>query len=173
MAKKSKKKTKGSKVTTGLAVVGALAIAGAFVPEDDVQELPEDPPAIEETVEIEQPTIEETIDQVVPQEPEADPPKPAPVPEEKEEIEKAPAEPVVEPVADPEPVAEPEPTIDPEQAFRESLKQYFLVGSSESDKYHSPTCRWTDTINDSNLVHFDSFEEAKEAGYIPCGTCGG
>ena len=166
MAKKSQKKNKGSKVTTGLAVVGVLAIAGAFVPEDDVRELPEDPPAIEETVEIEQPTIEETVEQVVPQ-------KPAPVPEEKEEPSTAPAEPVAEPVNDTEPVAEPEPTIDPEQAFRESLKQYFLVGSSESDKYHSPTCRWTDTINDSNLVHFDSFEEAKAAGYVPCGTCGG
>lgn len=169
MAKKAKKKTKGSKVTTGLAVVGALAIAGAFFPDDDVQELPEDPPAIEETVEIEQPTIEETIEQVVPREPEADPPKPAPVPEEKEEIEKAPAE----PVAEPEPVADPEPTIDPEKAFRESLKQYFLVASAESDKYHSPTCRWTDTINDSNLVHFDSFDEAKAEGYVPCKTCGG
>ncbi|MBO7312476.1 MAG: hypothetical protein J6U82_06685 [Alistipes sp.] len=61
--------------------------------------------------------------------------------------------------------------IDPETAFRDSLKQYFLVGSNESDKYHSPSCRWTNKINDGNLVHFDSYEEANAAGYQPCGTC--
>ena len=63
------------------------------------------------------------------------------------------------------------PEIAPEQAFRESLKQYKYVGSAESDKYHRPTCRWTDKINDGNLVHFDSKEEATAAGYEPCGTC--
>ncbi|MFR0798498.1 MAG: Ada metal-binding domain-containing protein [Oscillospiraceae bacterium] len=67
--------------------------------------------------------------------------------------------------------AEPAPTLTPEQAFRESLKQYAYVGSSESDKYHQPTCRWTSKINDGNLVHFDSAEEAQAAGYEPCGTC--
>lgn len=164
MAKKAKKKTKGSKLTTGLAVVGALAVAGIFVPDEDVQEVPEDPPAIEETADINQPTIEETIEQFVPQEQETVPPEITPDLEE-EKVEKAP-----EPV---EQVAKQETTVDPEQAFRESLKQYFLVGSSESDKCHSPTCRWTETINDSNLVHFDSFDEAKAAGYVPCGTCGG
>lgn len=170
-AKKTKKKTKGSKITTGLAVVGALAVAGIFVPDEDVKEIPEDPPAIEETVNIEQPTIEETIEQVVPQESEANPPEPAPVPEEKEEVEKAPvstpAAVETEPVVEPEPVVE----VDPEQAFRDSLKQYFLVGSSDSDKYHTPSCKWNSKINNSNLVHFDSFEEAEAAGYEPCGTC--
>lgn len=63
------------------------------------------------------------------------------------------------------------PEISPEQAFRESLKQYKYVGSVGSDKYHRPTCRWTDKINDGNLVHFDSKEEASAAGYEPCGTC--
>lgn len=67
--------------------------------------------------------------------------------------------------------SESEPKISPEQAFRESLKQYKYVGSVESDKYHRPTCRWTDKINDGNLVHFDSEEEASAAGYEPCGTC--
>lgn len=65
----------------------------------------------------------------------------------------------------------PSETLTPEQAFRESLKQYVYVGSSESDKYHRPTCRWTDKINDGNLVHFDTKEEATAAGYSPCGTC--
>ena len=91
-------------------------------------------------------------------------------------------DPVVEPEPDPQPTptpqpepqpeqAEPAPTLTPEQAFRESLKQYAYVGSSESDKYHRPTCRWTSKINDGNLVHFDSVEEAQAAGYEPCGTC--
>lgn len=69
-------------------------------------------------------------------------------------------------------VPQPEPEkVDPEQAFRESLAQYNYVGSSESDKYHRPTCRWTSDINDSNLVHFDTIEEAQAANYIPCKTC--
>lgn len=67
--------------------------------------------------------------------------------------------------------SESEPEISPEQAFRESLKQYKYVGSVGSDKYHRPTCRWTDKINDGNLVHFDSKEEASAAGYEPCETC--
>lgn len=70
-----------------------------------------------------------------------------------------------------EPAEAPVPSVDPEQAFRDSLMQYNYVGSSESDKYHKPTCRWTDEINDSNLVHFDTIEEAKAAGYEACGTC--
>ena len=68
-------------------------------------------------------------------------------------------------------VKKPEPAIDPEAAFREKLMQYNYVCSSESDKYHEPTCRWTSSINDSNLSHFDTEEEAVAAGYIPCGTC--
>lgn len=105
-------------------------------------------------------------------------------------------DPVVEPKPDPQPTPEPQPvttpdptpqptpepgpqpeqsepvaTLTPEQAFRESLKQYAYVGSSESDKYHKPTCRWTSKINDGNLIHFDSVEEAQAAGYEPCGTC--
>ena len=68
-------------------------------------------------------------------------------------------------------VQDPVVEVDPEKAFRDSLNQYFLVGSSKSDKYHSPSCRWTNKINDGNLVHFDSYEEATAAGYQPCGTC--
>ena len=65
----------------------------------------------------------------------------------------------------------PVPQIDPEKAFRDKLLQYAYVGSAESDKYHKPTCRWTGNINDVNLVHFDSEDEAVASGYIPCGTC--
>ena len=58
-----------------------------------------------------------------------------------------------------------------EKAFAEQLEQYAYVGSSNSDKYHYPSCRWTDDINASNLVHFDTEDEASAAGYTPCGTC--
>ena len=65
----------------------------------------------------------------------------------------------------------PEVSVDPEQAFRDKLSQYNYVGSSESDKYHKPKCKWNSKINDGNLVHFDTEDEAKSAGYEPCGTC--
>lgn len=83
-------------------------------------------------------------------------------------------EPVVEtpPVIQPEPESEaPAVEVDPEAAFREMLMQYNYVGSAESDKYHKPSCRWTKEINDQNLVHFDTEEEAAAANYKPCGTC--
>lgn len=101
-------------------------------------------------------------------EPEPDP-QPTPEPQPVTTPDPTP-QPTPEPEPQPEP-SEPVPTLTPEQAFRESLKQYAYVGSSESDKYHKPTCRWTSKINDGNLVHFDSVEEAQAAGYEPCGTC--
>lgn len=102
-------------------------------------------------------------------------PEPDPTPAPDPVVEPEP-DPQPQPVTTPEPTpqpeqAEPAPTLTPEQAFRESLKQYAYVGSSESDKYHRPTCRWTSKINDGNLVHFDSVDEAQAAGYEPCGTC--
>lgn len=80
------------------------------------------------------------------------------------------------PIQSAEPVQSEEPSealeeVDPEQAFRDQLLQYNYVGSSQSDRYHVPTCRWTSNINDENLVHFESTEEAEAAGYVPCGTC--
>lgn len=95
---------------------------------------------------------------------------------EKPEVNSKPVEnpgPTLEPVPEPEPepVTPSESSADPEKAFRDSIMQYNYVGSSESDKYHKPTCRWTANIHDGNLVHFDTEEEAKQAGYSPCGTC--
>lgn len=70
-----------------------------------------------------------------------------------------------------EPVHEFVGEISPEEAFYAKRMQYNYVCSSESDKYHEPTCRWTDKIKDENLVHFDTVEEAQAAGYDACGTC--
>jgi hypothetical protein len=157
------------------------------------------PPAIVETVspgigstpEIEADFVEPNVEELPEQNPEV---QPAPTPEvdkpKEKPVEDNPVEtpvvvapePVVEtPVEEPKqeavkeeaPPAQAEiiPEADPEKAFRESLTQYNYVGSSESDKYHFPTCRWTNAIHEYNLVHFDSIEEAKAFGYSPCGSC--
>jgi len=46
-----------------------------------------------------------------------------------------------------------------------------FVGSLESDKYHYPSCRWADKILPENAIWFSSSEEARSAGYVPCGVC--
>ena len=45
------------------------------------------------------------------------------------------------------------------------------VGSVASDKYHYPSCRWAEKIKPENQVWFASSEEARAAGYVPCGVC--
>ncbi len=44
-------------------------------------------------------------------------------------------------------------------------------GSKNSNKYHYPDCKWAQKIKPSNLIKFDSPEEAQKAGYIPCKVC--
>ena len=131
-------------------------------PQTDAETQPDETPGDIQTQPEPDPTP--APDPVVEPEPDPQPtPEPQPV---------TTPEPTPQPEPEPQPEqAEPAPTLTPEQAFRESLKQYAYVGSSESDKYHRPTCRWTSKINDGNLVHFDSAEEAQAAGYEPCGTC--
>lgn len=46
-----------------------------------------------------------------------------------------------------------------------------FVGSLESDKYHYPTCRWAKKILPENAIWFSSSEDARAAGYVPCGVC--
>jgi hypothetical protein len=46
-----------------------------------------------------------------------------------------------------------------------------FVGSSESDKYHYPSCSAAKRIKSSNLVTFSSSTEARGAGYVPCSIC--
>lgn len=45
------------------------------------------------------------------------------------------------------------------------------VGSTNSDKYHDPSCRFAKDILDENQVWFDTKDEAQAAGYSPCGVC--
>lgn len=45
------------------------------------------------------------------------------------------------------------------------------VGSSKSNKYHLPTCRYAQKISPENRVWFQTKEEAQAAGYEPCAVC--
>jgi hypothetical protein len=63
---------------------------------------------------------------------------------------------------------------------RESLKKSMpspkeseieLVGSSTSKKYHLPACRFAVRIKSGNKISFESIEDAKKQGYLPCKVC--
>jgi len=45
------------------------------------------------------------------------------------------------------------------------------VGSSKSDKYHYPNCRYAEKISPGNHVWFKDEAAARAAGYSPCGVC--
>ena len=65
------------------------------------------------------------------------------------------------------PATQPEP--EPAPAPTEQKTGY--VGSIDSDKYHSPGCRWAKKILPENEIWFATKEDAVAAGYSPCGTC--
>ena len=46
-----------------------------------------------------------------------------------------------------------------------------FVGSVRSDKYHYPSCKWGRSIASHNEIWFSSSQEARGAGYVPCGAC--
>jgi len=75
------------------------------------------------------------------------------------------AEPKVK-VNDPQPVAT--PTV-PKPAEANSPGKY--VGSSNSNKYHYPGCKWAAQIGPRSLLNFSTTEEARKREYIPCPTC--
>ncbi len=45
------------------------------------------------------------------------------------------------------------------------------AASSESDKYHRPSCHYVDQILYENLIYFYSKDSAHRAGYSPCSVC--
>lgn len=47
----------------------------------------------------------------------------------------------------------------------------FLVASKSGKKYHFPWCAGASQIADKNKIWFDSYEEAKKAGYTPAANC--
>ena len=46
-----------------------------------------------------------------------------------------------------------------------------IVVSKNSNKFHYSTCRWAQRITAKNKIEFKSADEARSAGYLPCGTC--
>jgi len=46
-----------------------------------------------------------------------------------------------------------------------------LVGSSTSKKYHLSDCRYAMKIKPENRIDFESPEDAKRQGYLPCKSC--
>lgn len=60
---------------------------------------------------------------------------------------------------------------EPESTPSQTVSTEAFVGSSKSDKYHYPYCQWAKKINPANLVEFNSSEEARKAGYVPCKVC--
>ncbi len=46
-----------------------------------------------------------------------------------------------------------------------------FVGSTKSDKYHYPDCRWAKKIKPENEIWFASYEDARSQNYVPCGVC--
>jgi|SRR3989344_8162260 len=48
-----------------------------------------------------------------------------------------------------------------------------LVASKTGSKYHFPWCVGAKNISESNKTWFNSYEEARKAGYLPAGNCKG
>ena len=44
-------------------------------------------------------------------------------------------------------------------------------GSQKSDKFHYPSCRYAKKILKTNLIIFESRQDALDAGYVPCKVC--
>jgi len=64
---------------------------------------------------------------------------------------------------------QPQPQVVPATPQRSTSGKFYA--SRKSNKYHYPWCKWAKRINPSNLIIFDSVEEAKRAEYIPCKVC--
>lgn len=71
----------------------------------------------------------------------------------------------------PEQEAVPEPTGTPQPEERATSGEYAYVGSKNSNKYHLPSCRYAQSIDEGNRVGWTSREEAEAAGYEACKVC--
>lgn len=69
----------------------------------------------------------------------------------------------------PTPTPEPTPTPVATPAPVQSVGQF--VGSTESDKYHYPTCRHAKKISGANEIWFTSAADAQSHGYTACKVC--
>lgn len=60
-------------------------------------------------------------------------------------------------------------SVTPERPTPTEPQGQTYVGNKNSKKLHLPTC--SSLPKEENRVYFDSYEEAMEAGYEPCGNC--
>jgi len=58
--------------------------------------------------------------------------------------------------------------VEEKKSKRESC---LFVASRNSKKYHTKDCKYGKKIKDSNLVCFESMEDAKSKGYVPAKGC--
>lgn len=45
------------------------------------------------------------------------------------------------------------------------------IGNSNTGKFHYSNCRWVSKMSPGHKVHFDSRQDAVNAGYVPCKVC--
>ena len=69
-----------------------------------------------------------------------------------------------------EPKQESTPTSSSSSSSSSSGQTYWA--SSNSNKFHYPSCEWAQKISGKNKVVFHSREEAINSGYVPCQVCG-
>ena len=46
-----------------------------------------------------------------------------------------------------------------------------LIGNAKSRKYHYSCCQWAKVINPANVIKFNSSQDARNQGYVPCKVC--
>ncbi|VVB71719.1 Uncharacterised protein [uncultured archaeon] len=56
-------------------------------------------------------------------------------------------------------------------AFKEEGAMFVGSKGSSSKKYHRPDCRFVTRIKEKNRIYFQSAEDAKGQGYLPCKIC--
>ena len=59
----------------------------------------------------------------------------------------------------------------PDQKQSTILTTGKFVGSTESNKYHNPGCRYAEKIASGNQIWFKDAADAQAHGYAPCGVC--
>jgi hypothetical protein len=54
---------------------------------------------------------------------------------------------------------------------KNAKEKCLFIASRNSKKYHTKDCKYGKKIKDSNLICFESIEEARNKGYLPAGGC--
>ena len=55
--------------------------------------------------------------------------------------------------------------------YSSSSSESTYVGSSNSDKFHDPSCTYANKIKDENKSSFSSRDDAEKSGYHSCSYC--